>query len=216
MKTQYVLTTMFYPLDYALQLTGYCSGQAEQIGKVIAPLTYTKIDMTSHCRQRPWGFRASGRAGDGSSNAFPAAPANADWRQITLDLNMEFVVDWVDWWPEQTTRIPTDWFMDVSLDGEMFVRTLTMGQFERGRQTGYVIKAGCAVENGRMTLLPVKARFQRLCFNEATRHRFGEWAVEIKISPEKKVQAAPVIQPIVTPPLMDWMTLAWALPTGFN
>jgi hypothetical protein len=205
MHTKYVLTAMFYPEECALQLTGYSGKRQElQCRHDITPIAYSECPLLSTVNKSAWGFHYAGTVG-GCPNNSVIKQAGGFWKEVIFDLQSTYVVDWVDWWPEQTARVPTDWFLDISLDGETYIRALTMSQFENEGRLGYVINAACKLENGRMTLLPMKAQFLRLCFDETARqNHLDEWAVEIKLAPDPETRAHAVVRPDLAPPTMFW------------
>ena len=188
MQRSYIWTTMFYANDYCVRVTDVDPSTIHDgANQMIGPMPY---------QYQPNLPKANTRLNIASYSYSQAGPlwgnTLSTWRQVTINLGQEYIVDWVDWWPNQTEtcRIPYSWQMEVSLDGETFIPAFRVNQFKHFLGTAFKINALYAGQFTQVTsLVPLKTHFVRFQFHNAIReNNLDEWAVELRLTPSSPAE----------------------------
>ena len=203
MPKEYILTTMFFADDYSLRLTAVANHvpihRAEQSVQSI-PYDDHHSRLPSATIQKGSLMKATSQEENEQASA---GDSLCSLRQATIDLGQVHCIDWLWWWPEpdKTSRVPRQWQIDVSLDGETYVSAYSVSRFGYLFGTAYLVNASCHPQHGEISLAPVKARFIRFHFDNVTRDNFlDEWAIELRLTSLNQ-DRLPVfnIQPIALP-----------------
>lgn len=171
MQESYILTTMFFVDDYCTQIRvadeqKLLTSNSSLLGPTLYPQPLFE--------------------GQNSLKLLPIDTA-VTCRQVTIDLGQECIIDWLDWWPnqEEMSRIPQTWQVEVSLDGKNYFQVFAVDQLDYLWGTVLLIDTPCATQLGHVvSFIPVKTRFVRFYFDNATRKNFSdEWAIELRLTP---------------------------------
>jgi hypothetical protein len=181
MQDSYILTAMFFADDYCTQVRavdghGFLSSNSTLLGPT------------------PYPHPLSGK-----QDTLNPSPTNTalTCRHVTIDLGQEYIIDWLDWWPnqEEANRVPETWQVEVSLDGKNYFQVFAIDQLDYLWGTALLIATPFATRSDHVvSFIPVNARFVRLYFDNATRKNYlDEWAVELRLTP---VENHSVIAPV--------------------
>jgi hypothetical protein len=165
-----ILTAMFFENECWLMQTDKAFVKQQTCG----PLPYE--GSTNFLLADDHDFRLAGKGVTGKLSA------QAVWKHVTIHLDALQIIAGFDWWPYEPEWIPSAWHVDVSMDGDNYVRALSVDQFQSNLSAGYLISAPCHGSTGDTGLLPLRAKHLRFSFDESSQGQAsGEWAIEIRL-----------------------------------